>query len=91
FAYENYVDIFDGGPTMTARTDQVRTIREAQTSTIVAVQSGGKRALAATGQWQDFRAAFAHVELLADGVAIDADAAHALNVGPGDSIDWIGT
>ncbi|MGC8064296.1 arginine N-succinyltransferase, partial [Salmonella enterica] len=29
FAYENYVDIFDGGPTMLAKTDQVRTIREA--------------------------------------------------------------
>jgi len=28
FAHENYIDIFDGGPTMTARTDQVRTIRE---------------------------------------------------------------
>ena len=30
FAFENYVDIFDGGPTMTARTDQVRTVREAR-------------------------------------------------------------
>ena len=28
FAYEGYVDIFDGGPTMTARTDRVRSICE---------------------------------------------------------------
>ena len=27
FAFENYVDIFDGGPTMTARTDQVASVR----------------------------------------------------------------
>src|SRR3546814_15285792 len=27
FAFENYVDIFDGGPTMTARTDQAASIR----------------------------------------------------------------
>ena len=26
FAFQNYVDIFDGGPTMIARTDQIRTI-----------------------------------------------------------------
>src|SRR3546814_8723474 len=30
FAFENYVDIFDGGPTMTARTDQVASIRDAK-------------------------------------------------------------
>ncbi len=91
FAYENYIDIFDGGPTMTARTDHVRTISAAQTSTITAVQSGGKRALASAGQWQDFRCAFAHIQTLGDGVAIDAEAARALNVGPGDSIGWIAT
>ena len=27
FAAEGYVDIFDGGPTMTARTSQVRSVR----------------------------------------------------------------
>ena len=27
-AYEGYVDIFDGGPTVTARTDQLKTLRE---------------------------------------------------------------
>jgi arginine N-succinyltransferase len=89
FAFESYVDIFDGGPTMTARTDQVRTVRDAQRSIVSAVQSGGKRALAATGRWQEFRAAFAHIMPLEDGVAIDADAARTLNVSPGDSIDWI--
>jgi arginine N-succinyltransferase len=89
FAFENYVDIFDGGPTMTARTDQVRTVRDATTSLITAIGSGGKRAIAATGQWQNFRAAFAHVLITEDGIAMDADAARALNVGPGERIDWI--
>ena len=37
FAFENYIDIFDGGPTMTARTDQVRTIRDARDATVDAV------------------------------------------------------
>ena len=91
FAFENYVDIFDGGPTMTARTDQVTTLRNARTATIVALAHGGKRALIAAGEWQDFRAAFAHVDVRAEGVAIEPEVAAALGLGIGDSIDWIGT
>ena len=30
FVWEGYIDIFDGGPTMTAPTDQIRTVREAR-------------------------------------------------------------
>ena len=37
FAWEKYVDIFDGGPTMTVRTDQIRSMREAEDSKIVAI------------------------------------------------------
>ena len=37
FDWENYIDIFDGGPTMTARTDQIRSIREAKDVTITHV------------------------------------------------------
>src|SRR3569623_1421470 len=47
FAFENYIDIFDGGPTMTARTDNVMSIANAGTSQIVAIDGdGGERALA---------------------------------------------
>ena len=42
FAFEGYIDIFDGGPTMTARTDEIRTIREAREETIVGIAEGGK-------------------------------------------------
>ena len=31
FAFDRYIDIFDGGPTVTAPTDQIRTIRDART------------------------------------------------------------
>ncbi|NWM10751.1 arginine N-succinyltransferase, partial [Escherichia coli] len=55
FAWERYVDIFDGGPTMTARTDQVRTVRDARTAKVVAVDAGGEAALVATGKLQQFR------------------------------------
>jgi arginine N-succinyltransferase len=89
FAFENYIDIFDGGPTMTARTDQVTTVRDAQSSVVTAIGDGGIRGLAAAGTWADFRCVFAKVAANGDGVMIDATTAAALGVGVGDNIDWV--
>ncbi|MEY4671805.1 MAG: hypothetical protein RLZZ415_1684, partial [Pseudomonadota bacterium] len=61
FAWENYIDIFDGGPTMTVRTDQIRSIREAQDQAVVAVDAAlgdhkaGEKRLLAVGRLADFR------------------------------------
>jgi arginine N-succinyltransferase len=87
FAHEGYVDIFDGGPTMTARTDQVRSIREARCSTVVRTDSTtGERALLATGRLSGFRSCFGLCEAAEDGVVIDEAAAGLLGVGPGDEV-----
>ncbi|WP_342658621.1 arginine N-succinyltransferase [Sphingomonas sp. NY01] len=91
FAYENYVDIFDGGPTMTARTDQVRSIREAADDVIVSVnRGGGAEALVATGVLGDFRCAFGHVRREDGGIALSEECARALEVGAGDSVVHVG-
>lgn len=93
FAFENYIDIFDGGPTMTARTDNVRTIRDAQSAEVVAIDSTGdafgQRALVATGSCGDFRCGFGMVEQRGDGVAVDQMCAQTLGLMVGDNIDWI--
>ena len=68
FAWENYVDIFDGGPTMTARTDQIRSIREAKDSPIVEISDalgdhiGGEKMLVSSGRMEDFKTAYGWVE-----------------------------
>ena len=85
FAYEKYVDIFDGGPTMTARTDQVRTIREARDMTLTGVAAGGAPALIATGRLAAFRACLGEA---GDGT-IDPASAAALGVGPGDIVSHV--
>lgn len=91
FAFESYVDIFDGGPTMTAHTDKVKSIAEARAATVVAVDDdGGERSLVATGRLSDFRCTFARLREARDGVVIDAAAAAALNVGEGDGIVHVG-
>ena len=89
FNYENYIDIFDGGPTMTARTDQVRSIRDARTDKVVGIAEQGERALVSTGSWQGFRSAFARLVPVEGGVTINADGADTLGVEVGQEIDWI--
>lgn len=80
FAYEKYVDIFDGGPTMTARIDAVKTVREARDFELTGIAGGGVPSLIATGRLRDFRVTLGEV---GDGT-IDAASAAALNVAVGD-------
>lgn len=90
FAYENYVDIFDGGPTMLAKTDQVRTIRDAKNARVVAIdEDGGDAALVARGRLAEFRCAYATVRASADGVVLGRDGATALGVTEDDVISHV--
>lgn len=89
FAWENYIDIFDGGPTMTARTDQIRSIRDAEESVIVAIEPGledQQRRLVATGRLAQFRCAYGFVAPREGGVALDPDSAALLGVSKGDTV-----
>jgi arginine N-succinyltransferase len=92
FRFENYIDIFDGGPTMTARTDNVKTIREAkETSVLTCDKDGGTQALVATGRLADFRCAYGVVrEQDKDRIVLDPDCARALGVAEDDSVCWAG-
>ena len=87
FAFENYVDIFDGGPTMTARTDQVASVSGAKHTEVSAIADNGDDALVATGRLADFRCCFGKV---GDGSTLDSTAAKLLGVDVGDDISWIG-
>ena len=89
FAFESYIDIFDGGPTMTARTDQVKTVRKAQHASVAAIVAGGEPALVATGRLADFQAALAQVAPSEGGVAIDPVSAGALGLETGDELLWV--
>ena len=88
FAAEGYVDIFDGGPTMTARTDQVRSVRKSVPARIASTELDiGERALIATGTLDSFRSAYGMREIGPDGsIAIDALCARTLEVGEGDEV-----
>jgi arginine N-succinyltransferase len=88
FSFEGYIDIFDGGPTMTARTSQVKSIAQARPARIGNADLDiGERAILATGTLATFRAGYGMREFADDGtLAIDSRAARALGVGVGDEV-----
>ena len=88
FYFDRYIDIFDGGPTVTADTDDIRTVREAVSETVSEIGEGGKiKALVASGKLKDFRCCSANISKLPKrGVRIDSEAAELLEVTTGDEI-----
>jgi arginine N-succinyltransferase len=88
FSFEGYIDIFDGGPTMTARTSQVKSIAQARPARIGNADLDiGERAILATGTLATFRAGYGMREFADDGtLAIDSRSARALGVGVGDEV-----
>ncbi len=88
FVYDRYIDIFDGGPTVTAPTDQIRTVREARSETIAEIGDGGPaKVMVAAGRLNDFRTCCASVKKLPKkGISIDREAAELLEVEVGDKL-----
>jgi len=93
FSYDQYIDIFDGGPTMSARTDNVRTVRDSKDLVLSELGEGdeGEQLMLAAGRLQDFAACYGRVKNHGDGTAtMDAASAALLGIAPGDSFLAIG-
>ena len=89
FIWECYIDIFDGGPTVTAPTDQIRTVREAEWLKVGGGHKDkiGKTMMVATGQLDGFRACYAQVKIDSRGEALlDEKALAMLDIGSGDTV-----
>jgi arginine N-succinyltransferase len=92
FSFSNVIDIFDGGPLVSAPRDHIRTKRE---SRLVRLQTGAnlegaKRALVAVPRLKDYRCVSARVVRDGDAYATDADTLRALSVKDGDdALIWI--
>lgn len=88
FVFDRYIDIFDGGPTVTAHTDDIRTIDESDEETIEEIAPGGKtKMLLAHGRLKDFKACLAATRRAGrKGLCIDPEAAELLGVKVGDTV-----
>jgi arginine N-succinyltransferase len=91
FMSDNYVDIFDGGPTVWARIDDLKTVRQATLSEVTTLSDtiDGPTSLVATGQLTGFQAFCAP---LADaGSSLPAAIAQPLGITPGTRIRHVST
>jgi arginine N-succinyltransferase len=91
FGFDHYIDIFDGGPTMTARTDQVASIAHAKRTPLSAIVADakaqhGKEALIAAGELANFRCCFG---VITDTGAVEQSVADLLGASIGDELMWI--
>ncbi len=88
FRYDGYIDIFDGGPTMSVPTDEIRTIRESREMVLSRIDEGkgGQSMLLAAGRLKDFVACYGSVLTGVDGsVTIDPQSSALLGIEPGDT------
>ena len=93
FRYDNYVDIFDGGPTMTCPTDQVRTVATSRTARVTALADNHDdmtRAIVASGKLADFRCWLGHVGVTDGGIKLPAGEAALVGVTVGDEVVHVG-
>ncbi|GLT02758.1 arginine N-succinyltransferase [Sphingobium jiangsuense] len=82
FKYNGYIDIFDGGPTMLGKIDNLRTVAQARELRFAGTHGeGGAKMLVAAGRLADFRCAYARaLPDGEDGVRLDGEAADLLGL-----------
>ncbi|VAV97186.1 Arginine N-succinyltransferase [hydrothermal vent metagenome] len=91
FRYERVVDIFDGGPTMSAPRDDLRTVKTSQTYIAQSGEPGPVRALVSNEKINGFRACAAMVNPQPDEgkITVAAEVLDALEIAPGDPIRFV--
>jgi len=85
FRFDGYVDIFDGGPTMAAPRDQIRTVKDSHVLPVLAQTKlkPSHRALISNENIHNFRAVFSKVSFVDDTLQIDPQTMAALGLKDG--------
>ncbi len=87
FRYQGYIDIFDGGPSVEAPLEEIRTIRRAQVVTVfVGKPLAGAPCLIANTQLDGFRCAYAEIATRNGHITLPPELAQALDVDSGDEV-----
>jgi arginine N-succinyltransferase len=88
FTFNNYIDIFDGGPLVDAKQANIRTIRQSKLARVSDIRDAveGPEFLLATGAVATFRATKAKAAVEGDRIALDRETAAALRAAPGSEL-----
>lgn len=85
FHYDRYVDIFDGGPLVSAWTENIKTLRESRPVTVrAATTMGGVPGIVSTDRFDDFRTCQAEVIIDHDTIGLSFETMAALDLRDGD-------
>ncbi|MGZ8362383.1 MAG: arginine N-succinyltransferase [Caulobacteraceae bacterium] len=90
FRDEDYIDIFDGGPTVYADIDELKAVGGSRVSTVMRIGgetlSAGVDSLVCTGHGHDFRCSRGEVNAVGDDVIVTSGLAQTLDLKEGDAI-----
>ncbi|MDQ0463975.1 arginine N-succinyltransferase [Caulobacter ginsengisoli] len=87
FRYQGLVDLFDAGPTMGARRDDIRTVKEGRRLMVrLGEDAFGEEALVSTADIGRFRAVRAPVLIDGEAAVLSRDAAEVLGVREGEAV-----
>ena len=91
FSYEGYVDLFDAGPTVQAKSASIRTIRKSEAGEITAIRAihcEPRRHMISNTRLADFMITLGSIEKENNGVAVTPEVAEALQVKTGDKVRY---
>ena len=89
FRFKNYIDIFDGGPLVSAEKGDIRTIRDSRLASVRIGTPRGQKRLVSAGAVASFRCVAVAAEIEEEEIVIDRAAAEALGVEPGAVVRFI--
>lgn len=93
FRYNGVIDIFDGGPSVSAPRDEIRTLRESRLVKVSATNPAGAESLPAmicNNRVSDFRCVLDRLSFAGEAVHLSEDVLKAMNVSVGDTVRiWI--
>lgn len=90
FRYDGYVDVFDGGPTVHCRREQIQSVRDATTYSVKITHNltnENQRYVISNHSIEDYRMVLQPANLYDDHAEISAEAADILGVSAGDTIN----
>lgn len=89
FHYENYIDIFDAGPTLKCRRDEIRAVRESRlcTARLSSTRTSPTKSILSNCRLRDYRCCLADVTFEGDReVQLDVRTADVLAISEGDTV-----
>jgi arginine N-succinyltransferase len=88
FRFEGFVDVFDAGPQVIARLDDIRTVKNSQLAKVVAESEGtdAEKRLIANGDLKNFRLVRGPAGVTSEGIALNDAFKNALQVESGDEV-----